>query len=277
MSKGVCRQIFLLGFGACVFLASGAANASVSDLKAQWSEAANPNGNWSYRQGTSPLGHVSTWQSTNGWSYGQPAWANGTQSPAPYIPAWVRAAGTVDAGAPAIDWQIGDIVVHSQDGDNGNGQGPGNVLWTTPTRQTVQVSGSVWLTRHLGRSVQWQLYKGAAVLTQGNLFDGDGFSRASPMALSSGSGGAAALQNIILNAGESLELRFNTTSTFGEIVGVNLTFNATPVPVPASRPVTLLLMATSLLTAGAFSRRFLREHTPGNGSERRSREPRHSR
>src|SRR3954468_1027624 len=51
-------------------------SATTYDLKAQWSDASNPNGVWTYREGTNALPHVASWQSTlGGWSSAQPGWA----------------------------------------------------------------------------------------------------------------------------------------------------------------------------------------------------------
>ena len=47
------------------------------DLKVDWSDAANPNGVWTYREGSNALPHVAWWQrNAGGWTSAQPGWAD---------------------------------------------------------------------------------------------------------------------------------------------------------------------------------------------------------
>src|SRR5258706_15571231 len=63
------------------------------DLKTDWSEVSNPNGVWSYREGTNALPHVASWLGDPA-AFGtnvQPAWADsGVQASQEFLPAWFK-------------------------------------------------------------------------------------------------------------------------------------------------------------------------------------------
>ena len=122
-----------------------------------------------------------------------------------------------------MDWLTGDIITHSQDNYNGYGMGPGNVTFTSPHAGFANVSGSVWITRDIGRSVNWALYINNVLITNGNVQSGDPYNRDNPLNLADGLGGATALENISLQTGDVLKLEFTSVSSGGDLVGVNLT------------------------------------------------------
>ena len=68
------------------------------------------------------------------------------------------------------------------------------------------------------------------------------------MLLSAGTGGAAALQNVAVQASDVLELRLITTSgnNLGDFVGVEWSIAAPP-PVPIASPFAIALLAAALL------------------------------
>jgi hypothetical protein len=117
----------------------------VADLNSDWSDANNPNavtfGTWSYRQGLSLLPEVPNWNGngTVGFTATQPAWAPSNNA-GDFLPAEFKAR-SVPAG---VDWQVGDVVVHTTDLFNGPSSGVANFLWTSPNAGTVTISGSVW-------------------------------------------------------------------------------------------------------------------------------------
>ena len=117
----------------------------IADLNADWSDANNPNtatfGTWSYRQGSSLLPEVPNWNGngTVGFTATQPAWAPSNNA-GDFLPAEFKAR-SVPAG---VDWQVGDVVVHTTDLFNGPSSGVANFLWTSPNAGTVTISGSVW-------------------------------------------------------------------------------------------------------------------------------------
>lgn len=207
------------------------ANATVYDLNADWSNSNNPNGAWSYREGVNLLPAVASWQSTlGGWGTAQPGWAyseNGNNR----LPFIFKSNGSETFGH---DWSAGDVLMHSTDGANGVGSGPGNVAWTSQFDGVATITGSAWLGRDIGRAVDWKLFKNASLLTSGHLADGDPYSKANPFDFAAGSGGAGVLANIAVNTGDQLILQLETVSSSGEFVGMNYTINATPVPEPAT-------------------------------------------
>jgi hypothetical protein len=222
---------------AIALLFSAQAQATVFDLKSQWSDAANPNGVWTYREGNNALPHVASFQSTlGGWTTAQPGWAyseNGTNR----IPFFFKSNGSENF---ARDYLAGDIIVHTTDATNGVGNGKGNFLWTSPETGKVNVTGGVWMGRDIGRANHWALAKNGTILTEGDIASGDAFSRAAPFSLAAGTGGAAAVSNLPIVTGDQITLTFTVTGASGDFVGTNLTFTTTPVPEPASLGIAAL-------------------------------------
>jgi hypothetical protein len=213
---------------AVVFLvASMAAQAANYSIKSDWSDSANPNGVWTYREGNNALPHVASWQSSlGGWNSPQPAWAE-SENANNRLPVWFKSNGSENFGH---DWLAGDVIIHSTDGFNGIGNGLGNVLWTSPSFGSATITGGVWIGRDIGRAVNWSLLKDGMSITGGSLSSGDAFHRANPFLFSAGSGGAAAVNNLAVSPGTTVELRFTTASANGgDFVGVdlNLTVGAT--------------------------------------------------
>ena len=232
-----------------VFFACRASGA-VYDLKTQWSDAANPNGVWTYREGANALPHIASWQSAlGGYTSAQPGWAR-SENGNDRLPFWNKSLGFEDF---AHDYQAGDVVVHTTDPTNGVGQGSANVIWTSPDATPfAAITGGVWMGRDIGRSDHWALFKNSTLLTEGDIASGDPFSRAAPFSLAAGTGGAAAVSNIPIVAGDKLELRFTQTSGSGDFVGMNFTVTTAPEPGAAA---TITLIVSSLM--------FLRRRHPG--------------
>ena len=215
-------HLFARALAALVFtlLAVTRVAALTNDLKADWSDVANPNGPWSYREGNNLLPHVSVWQSGDFVS-AQPAWSR-AESGQIIIPAWFKSSGTL--GNPLIyDWLAGDIVIHTTDAANGIGSGLGNVTWTSPLAGYINLSGALWMGRDIGRGNHWTLSKNGVALTDGDVFSGDAYSRASPFSFAAGSGGPAVLTNVSVSVGDVIKLQFEKTSQYGDYIGVNFT------------------------------------------------------
>lgn len=87
--------------------------------------------------------------------------------------------------------------------------------------------------RDIGRSNTWNLRLNGNLLSSGNLFSGDPYNRANPFNLDSGTGGA--LDNIMVGAGDVIELSFQqtSTSTNGDYNGVNFSVTLSIVPEPS--------------------------------------------
>ena len=227
-----------------LFAASSVYGQTLADLKSDWSNASNPNGPWTYREGANALPAVASWQSSlGGWTVAQPGWArseNGNNR----IPFWFRSNGSETF---THDWLAGDIVVHSTDGINGIGNGPGNVIWTSAATGFVDISGNTWMGRDIGRGNTWSLWKNNTQLTGGTIASGDPFDRANPFQFANGSGGAAAITGIAVAPGDTLMFQVvNTSTAGGDFAGVNFTVSASAVPEPA----TIMLISAAMPCLG---------------------------
>jgi hypothetical protein len=194
------------------------------DLKADWSDTQNPNGAWSYLEGSDLLPHVSAWTSAQGSFNGnQPAWAV-TANDQSFLPAWFKSTVTPTF---TVDWQIGDVITHALEPNNccGLGNGEGSVVWTSPFNGTINLSGSAWLGRKtLGRSDKWTLLRGTNVLSTGQVLAANSYSRSNPFYFVNGSGGPGVLHNLPINKGETIRLLIEKVpSSTAEFMGVDFT------------------------------------------------------
>jgi len=137
-----------------VLASAAAAAVQRLSLSGNWSNTANPNGPWSYNQGSSALPLVTDWTASGTAFVGcnQPAWAPSNNAGS-FLPALMKANSCTakdlgtdphNGGANVLP---GDIVVHTVDGSNGNpALGVANVLFTLPAGEdgTYQMRGSVW-------------------------------------------------------------------------------------------------------------------------------------
>lgn len=206
---------------ACLAI-STVSNGQIFDLKTDWSETSNPNGAWSYCESNNPLPKVVGWQNIclGGWSVPQDGWALDACSTS-RLPFWYKSNGS-EAFANK-DIQAGDIIVHSTDPSNGFGNGDARLIWAAPTVGRVNITGSVWLARNIGRANDWTLFLNGVAVSTGALFDGDPYSRANPMDLALGSGGASALVDQYVCPGSSVVLQISRTGGLpGEFTGINL-------------------------------------------------------
>lgn len=218
---------------------------AVYDLANQFSESQNPNGPWSFNEGTNPLPFV---LDTSG-GYGpipQPAWSKNQANfgNSDFLPVWFKAANdgpTLGVGvSDVVDWKIGDIVTHVTGDFNSQGNGLSNVTWTSPKSGRIEISGSVWLARDIDRTVTWMLSLNSVPLANGTLSDGDLFDRANPFAYSDGVGSPGALSDISIVPGDVLKLEFDHVGFHGDFVGVNLTISHVP------EPASIVLLAVCL-------------------------------
>ncbi|MFQ5506402.1 MAG: hypothetical protein ACE5F1_16655, partial [Planctomycetota bacterium] len=187
------------------------------DLSADWSDAHNPSGPWSYNGGNKAIAvHQSAWISAC-YVGSQPAWAAKPIGKG-HIPAWYKMRVPVRSscyGAPApTDLKIGDVAMHETDGFNGLGTDLANVTWTSPCAGNADVVGAVWLTRDIGRSMDWRVTFGPKLMASGKLWSGDPWNRANPVRFAF---------KTPVSPGGVLKLEFKRTSTFGDIAGVRLT------------------------------------------------------
>ena len=143
---------------------------------------------------------------------------------------------------------VGDVFIHSTDSTNGATSGVANVIWTAPQAGTADLSGTIWMALDNERYNDWTLLLEGADLTSGSVSSGDAFDRANPMDFALGSGGASALSDIVVSAGDVIELLITHDSTQGEFVGVSFAVTFTEVPEPSHA---LLLVTGALVLLGA--------------------------
>lgn len=211
---GAARSRTLAAAWSFYLAASVGQAGTIHDLQADWSEVANPHGVWSYNQGDRPMPRVANWP-LDRFVGPQGGWAVGST-----IPFWFQC-----SAAPRFlcDWRPGDIVVHTHSPGDGPGNGPANVTWASPTNGLIDIAGSLWQARDIGRSNRWNLVVRDALVSSGCIASGDPYSRADPMSLADGSGGAAALQGLHVSAGDVVKLEIVRAGDLGDYVGVNLT------------------------------------------------------
>lgn len=198
----------------CIFLVTvSICSAATFDLKTDFSTSSNPNGVWSYRDGTNLLtasnvqGCLSLSSSTPGWTVGCPA-------------------TLFSATSDQLDWLTGDIVTHTN---------PGNVInirFTAPSSGIASISGNTWMMREVGRTNNWSILVNGSSVTSGSMTD-HFYTRSSPMLFSSGTGGAGVLSGIALALGDTIELQYAPPGT-GDFAGMNLAIELSNVPEPAA-------------------------------------------
>lgn len=158
----------------------------VFDLAADWSDAVNPNGPWSYNDGTgSPIAnHLADWDFGDQIFFAdQPAWSALSYDASS---AWFK---RVAPASPFFQIPIGKVGTLIQPGSS--------VSWTSPFRGVIQITGTVWIAASSGK---WRLRFNGEVLT-GDLGLSD------PQDISSGFAGASVLLQVV-SPGDRIELVF---------------------------------------------------------------------
>ena len=230
---------------------SSFASAATYDLEADWSDASNQNGVWTYREGTDALPFVPDWTPLSAPSV-QPAWAP-SAAVGNFLPAWFKSTSDNPQG---MDFLVGDVLVHTTDAINGPSSGVSNVIWTSPINGVIDESGAVWMVRDIARGNTWELLLNGLSLTSGAIADGDPFDRNNPFDFAAGSGGPSVVDDIAVTIGDVIELRIVKTSVAGDIVGVKLAITPfVDMPIPGLTQWGLILMAALLATVVLWQRR----------------------
>lgn len=203
------------------------ASATTYSISGNWSNTVNPNGPWSYNQGTTPLPLVADWNAAGSALAGcnQPAWAPSNNS-GNFLPAMmkVNACSVADFGTdphnsqPNVD--VGDVVVHTVDSYNGNpSKGVANFLFKVPSGAAgvYTISGSVWdasLYYGTTRPQDWALLVNGVVKASGVLSGAVSRSEATKFSVTT-----------TLTVGETVELELykDAASSAGFFVGASLT------------------------------------------------------
>jgi len=220
-------------------LLTAPAHAVLYDLATDWSTVNNGTGGnpWSYRGGTSAL-PVQSDLTLLTFPFTQPGWAP-SNTIGSFLPIWFKASGNPSLGG--IDILADDVVTHTWDAPNGGSSGQSNILFTAPIGGTATISGSAFNSRNLNRAERWDIFVNN-VQQVGDTLPGDGSNiRASADTFN--------LANVVLDAGDTVELRITTLGSAGDFVTVSMSVEMTPAPEPTS----LALLGTGL--AAVFLRR----------------------
>ena len=231
------------------------------DLATDWSDTSNPDGTWTYlaAPGVPLTSHLSDWDPNRQFfTSPQPVWAYGTYPNTGQIPLFMKVvSSSVD---PRNDAPIGSVLIHDNDSYNsppGLANQPAGFAWTAPSAGTVTISGSMWeVQRYLGRSEDWALEVNGVTVSSGTLTSSSLITSSTPLNLSLGSGGAAALtQNV--TAGEVVSLMFTraTGEPYGTFMGVNLSINLNAVPEPSTFVMSVIGLTVASATAALKQRR----------------------
>jgi hypothetical protein len=209
-------------FGVALALACGdliSASPTTYDVTTDWRNNLNPNGVWSYDQGSTPLPFQSNFGSgtCDAGSVGiTGAYAPGINfgnSP-PCLPIFFKATGNA---ANPNDWLAGDVLIHAQDPSNGAGEGQATLVWTAPANGTFTFTGAIWYAHStVQRSDDFSLNLGSTILASGTVaFNSAIGNNRSNMAKFSGTFAVLAGQQVTL-------LIQRTPGSVGALVGVQL-------------------------------------------------------
>jgi hypothetical protein len=222
-------------FLTALFSIPSLSSAYVADLAGDWSDTNNPNSNasgtWSYNAGTAQLSAIASWTGipgVNGW--GPAANVSGD-----FIPFMFKANSADISDLGGLDIAVGDVAVHTWDGENGDGNGLANITWQAAAAGTATISGQLWPLRDVGRANNYTLIVDPTGLDQviaaGSIPEDGSVNSANPITFS--------IPNVSLNSGEVVELLL-TATTLGDFTGVNLNVN---VNVPEPTCLALLSIA----------------------------------
>lgn len=222
-----------------------AAQAQVYSLSGDWSNAANPNGAWSYGPGLTHYAQPSTGPANdlnsaaaNGY------WGSGTDFFSSPFMLKATTNGAATGSYNNNDFLAGDVLVHSP-----NSGAPVSITWTAPRAGSIALASSVWYAHSIV-----QRSDEIAALLNGNSIGSatvtNGITRANQLALANGTYAVA--------AGDVLTFNFTKSAgqTFGSIAGISATINFTPTTVGAvPEPATWATMILGFGMIGAATRR----------------------
>jgi hypothetical protein len=210
-------------------ICTAASAATTFSLSGDWSNTTNPNGPWSYNQGSTPLPLVSAWTAAGAALVGcnQPAWAPSNNA-GDFLPALMNANSCTakffgtDPHNGLANVVAGDIVVHTVDSANGNPSlGVADFHFTLPAGDPgrYQITGSVWdagLAFGSARPQAWKLLVNGVQKAAGSLSGSVPRSQAQKFNVA-----------VDLAGGDTVDLQLFKTGGFGYFVGTNMSL--TPV------------------------------------------------
>ncbi|HVZ93493.1 MAG TPA: PEP-CTERM sorting domain-containing protein [Phycisphaerales bacterium] len=208
----------------CSIIAS-AASGALYNLTSDYSETSNPNGAWSFAQGSVLLNKFfPTSPNAINAVAGNGYWGVGSDT---YVSSILRVTGdgSVAPGYNDNDFHAGDIVAH------GTNPGAGGILqfiWTAPEAGEVSVAGLTWYAHSpVDRIADFALNLNSTVLDSGTLTSADN----RPNAIAFDSGG-------VLSVAAGDQIRFTLAPAAGQqfasLAGVDFTVDFTAVPAPGA-------------------------------------------
>ncbi len=224
---------------------AGSAHAATYDLAANFSNASNPNGAWSY--GSPALAH-----------YGQPSTANALNSAAadgywgtgtdffaaPFI-LRTTANGASTGAYNNGDFLAGDVLVHGP-----NDGSAVAINWTAAAAGSISFTSSIWYAHSIvQRSEDVAVFLNGTSL--GSVTVTNGITRANALTSLSGS-------NLAVAAGDILSFRFSKSvgQQFGSLAGIGAVIDFTPNATGAvPEPATWGMMILGFGAIGASMRR----------------------
>ena len=194
-----------------------AAQATVYDLGADWSNDHNPFGAWTLMKSpTEPFTINQPNYMQDG--TGMHAWADQPYALLAHVPFWTR------MEVPSDQFDLWDIELHGAEYDR-TGTNQTSAVWTSPETGTAVISGATWEVRALYRTMAWELRKNGVALTGGTLYGNGGQMHDAPFNLNSGWGGAGVLTQAVV-PGDTIEMVFTTITdggNVGDALGLKLT------------------------------------------------------
>lgn len=220
--------------------------ATVYDLSGDFSNASNPNGVWSFTQGSTPLEHyfsltanpINTALEDGYWGTGSNLNIN-----TPEV-AKVTKDGSATGTYTNADFLSGDVILHSP-----NGGAPLFINWTAPSAGTIDVSGGTWYAHSpVARSNDFQITLGSLTLATDVVSSTANNSRDNAFSFN--------FSDLAVAAGTVLSIRYSPTSgqSFGSIAGLSETVTFTASPVPEASSWAMMVVGLGLLTVVARRR-----------------------
>ena len=224
--------------------------ATVYDLSGDFSNASNPNGVWSFTQGSTPLAHyASSTANTINPALANGYWGTGSNLNVntPEVAKVTVDGSTLTGGYSDADFLTGDVILHSTNPGTGE---PLFINWTAPAAGTIDVSGLTWYAHSpVTRSNDVLVTLGTDTLISGVLSNSSNNGRSNALSYS--------FSGLAVSAGTVLSVRYTPTSgqTFGSISGLSETVTFTASPVPESSTWVLMAVGLGLVASVAKRRR----------------------
>jgi PEP-CTERM motif len=221
------------------------AGATTYNVASDWSDAANPNGTWSYGPGLIHFAQPTVANALNG-AAANGYWGTVADFNSPnFILRTTSSGSSIGGGSNDGDWLAGDVLVH--------GPNDGSFIavnWTAPGAGMISFSSALWYAHSpVNRSQDISAFLGATSLGSVSVFNG--ITRISPLTSISGSALAVA-------SGDVLSFRFAKSNgqPFGSLTGFDATvdFSATPLPA-VPEPASWALMIAGFGFVGSAMRR----------------------